>query len=85
MITREMKSVKDFYRRVSFLIKVYLWTVMVFIIAKVGFMLCCKNGHEFTSGDVWQVITHGLSLDLSTALYVLIIPFLLTLVSVWWK
>jgi phosphoglycerol transferase MdoB-like AlkP superfamily enzyme len=58
---------------------------MVFIIAKVGFMLCCKNGHEFTSGDVWQVITHGLSLDLSTALYVLIIPFLLTLVSVWWK
>ena len=58
---------------------------MVFIIAKAGFMLCCKNGHEFTAGDVWQVITHGLSLDLSTALYVLIIPFLLTIFSVWWK
>lgn len=71
--------------RVGFLMKTYLWTVIVFIIAKVGFMLCCKNGHEFTTGDVWQVIAHGLSLDLSTALYALIIPFLLTIVSVWWK
>ena len=71
--------------RVKFLIKVYLWTVVVFIIAKMGFMLCCREGHEFTLSDVWQVITHGLSLDLSTALYVLIVPFLMTIVSVWWK
>ena len=72
-------------RRMGNLIKSYVWTVVVFIIAKVGFMLCCKEGHEFTAGDMWQVISHGLSLDLSTALYVLIVPFLLTIVSVWWK
>ena len=72
-------------RRMGNLIKSYVWTVVVFIIAKVGFMLCCKEGHEFTAGDMWQVITHGLSLDLSTALYILIVPFLLTIVSVWWK
>ena len=72
-------------RRMGNLIKSYVWTVVVFIIAKIGFMLCCKEGHEFTAGDMWQVITHGLSLDLSTALYILIVPFLLTIVSVWWK
>ena len=68
--------------RVKFLTRVYLWTVLVFIIAKVVFMLVCKPD---SMGDLWQVITHGLSLDLSTALYILIIPFLLTMVSVWWK
>ena len=71
--------------RMGNLIKSYVWTVVVFIVAKIGFMLCCKEGHEFTAGDMWQVITHGLSLDLSTALYILIVPFLLTIVSVWWK
>lgn len=68
--------------RVKFLTRVYLWTVLVFIIAKMVFMLVCKSD---SMGDLWEVITHGLSLDLSTALYILIIPFLLTMVSVWWK
>lgn len=71
--------------RVVFLIKAYLWTVLVFIVAKVVFMLCCGEGHDYTFGDVWQVISHGLTLDLSTALYFLILPFLLTIVSVWWQ
>ena len=71
--------------RVIFLLKTYLWTVLVFIIAKVAFMLCCHEGHDFTIADVWQVVTHGLTLDLSTALYILIVPFLVCLVSVWWN
>ena len=71
--------------RVIYLIKTYLWTMVVFIIAKIGFMLCCRTGYDFTFDDVWQVIAHGLSLDLSTALYFLIIPFLLTIVSLWWN
>ena len=69
--------------RVSFLLKTYLWTVVIFIIAKVVFMLCCQDGHAFSAIDMWQVITHGLTLDLSTALYFLILPFLLVLVSLW--
>ena len=68
--------------RVSFLLKTYLWTVVVFIIAKVVFMLCCQDGHAFSAIDMWQVITHGLTLDLSTALYFLILPFLLVLASI---
>lgn len=71
-------------RRVIHLTGIYLWTVTVFIIAKIGFMLFCHEGHDFSLADIWLVITHGLSLDLSTALYFLILPFLLTIVSVWW-
>ncbi len=67
---------------VLYLVKSYLWTVVVFIIGKLGFMLSC--GHGLSAADVGQVIAHGLSLDLSTALYFLIVPFLVTMVSVWW-
>ena len=71
--------------RVVFLLKTYLWTVLVFIAAKVIFMLCCHEGHNFTTSDIGQVIIHGITLDLSTALYFLIVPFLVMMVSVWWK
>ena len=70
--------------RVKFLLKTYLWTVLVFIMAKVAFMLFCREGHEFTFGDIFQVVWHGLSLDLSTALYFLIVPFLLSIVNIWY-
>jgi phosphoglycerol transferase MdoB-like AlkP superfamily enzyme len=34
---------------------------------------------------MWQVIRHGLTLDLSTALYFLIVPFLAAIISIWWR
>ena len=55
--------------RVSFLLRTYLWTVLVFVVAKVVFMLSCQEGHALTIDDMGQVIAHGLTLDLSTALY----------------
>ena len=76
---RELKS------RVSFLLKSYVLTVLVFLAAKIAFMFFCREGHDFGMGDVWDVITHGLSLDLSTALYVVSVPLLLTIVNVWWQ
>ena len=48
-------------------------------------MVANYEGHPFGIADMWEVVKHGLSLDLSTSLYVLILPFLLTLVSVWWR
>ncbi len=69
--------------RVSYLLRFYLLTVLLFIAAKVAFMLFNYEGHDFGMADVWPTLWHGLSLDLSTALYFLIVPFLLTLVSVW--
>ena len=69
--------------RVSFLLRTYLWTVLVFVTAKVVFMLSCQEGHALTVDDMWQVIAHGLTLDLSTALYFLALPFILTIISLW--
>ena len=47
-------------------------------------MVANKEGHPFGIGDVWDVVRHGMGLDLSTGLYVLSVPFLVTMVSVWW-
>ena len=64
--------------------KVFMLTVVIFIAAKLVFMLINHEGHAFGVSDVVAVIAHGLSLDLSTSLYFLILPFLITLVSLWW-
>ena len=61
----------------------YLLTVLIFMAAKVVFMLCNAEDHPFDVSDVAGVVGHGLSLDLSTALYFLIVPFLLSLASLW--
>ena len=71
-------------QRLIYLMKVFMLTVVIFIAAKLVFMLVNYEGHAFDFGDVMAVITHGLSLDLSTSLYFLILPFLITLVSLWW-
>ena len=71
-------------QRLLYLGKFFLLTAVLFIAAKVVFMLANAEGHAFSASDVVSVITHGLSLDLSTALYLLIIPFLVTVVSYWW-
>ena len=71
-------------QRLIYLMKVYMLTVVAFIAAKLVFMLVNYEGHAFDIGDMCAVILHGLTLDLSTSLYFLILPFLTTLVSLWW-
>ncbi|MBP5713254.1 MAG: sulfatase-like hydrolase/transferase [Prevotella sp.] len=70
-------------KRVLFLLKTYLLTVVIFVAAKIVFMLCNGADHPVTFSDMCEVIHHGLSLDLSTSLYILSVPFLLMIVSVW--
>ncbi len=53
--------------------------------AKVVFMVANYEGHPFGMGDTWDVVRHGLGLDLSTGIYIVFIPFLVTVVSVWWR
>ena len=72
-------------QRALYLIEHYLLTVLIFIIAKLVFMLCNQDGHQFAVGDVWDVVVHGLSLDLSTALYFVILPFLVVFISIYWR
>ena len=70
-------------RALLYLLKTYTATVLLFIAAKVVFMLCNGGGHDLTMGDYADVVGHGLSLDLSTALYILIVPFLVCMLSTW--
>ena len=72
-------------KRLLYLLKIYVLLMLAFVAAKVAFMFFNREGHDFGVGDVWDVLCHGLSLDLSTALYFLIIPFIVVIVSLWWK
>ena len=72
-------------KRAEYLLRFYLLTLLLFIAAKVVFMLCNATGNPFKAGDVVDVIYHGISLDLSTALYFLILPFLITIISIYWQ
>ena len=68
--------------RALYLLKTYLVTVILFIVAKPVFMWYNSANHPFTAADMAQVICHGLSLDLSMALYLLAIPFLCVVASI---
>ena len=72
-------------QRLLFLLRTYGLTVLLFLLAKVVFMLCNASGHDVSVSDYFDVLRHGLSLDLSTALYFLIVPLLVSLISVWVK
>ena len=70
-------------QRALYLLKFYVATLLFFVTAKIGFMLYQHGGHNFTFTDMLQVIGHGLSLDLSTSLYIIAVPFLLVATSLW--
>ena len=70
-------------QRALYLLKFYVATLLFFVAAKIGFMLYQHGGHDFTFTDMLQVIGHGLSLDLSTSLYIIAVPFLLVAASLW--
>ncbi|MBQ5578830.1 MAG: hypothetical protein IIT40_08315, partial [Prevotella sp.] len=79
--TKLHECVKHFIFPISY----YIATVLIFVLAKIVFMFACREGHAFTLADMGDVVKHGLSLDLSTALYFLIVPFLISIISIWWK
>ena len=75
----------EYVKYFIFPISYYIVTVLIFVLAKMVFMFACREGHAFTLADMGDVVKHGLSLDLSTALYFLIVPFLISIISIWWK
>lgn len=70
-------------QRALYLLRFYVVTLLIFVVAKIGFMLYQQGVYAFTFTDMLQVIGHGLSLDLSTSLYIIAVPFLLVVASVW--
>lgn len=71
-------------QRILFLVRMFLTTVVLFLGAKVVFMLVNRSAQAFTAGDVLDVLRHGLTLDLSTALHFVVVPFLVTIASIWY-
>ena len=69
--------------RLAYLLQVFGWTVLVFLMAKCFFMFFNHESHPFSAADVWSVLSHGFTLDLSTALYILTVPILATIVGLW--
>ncbi len=72
-------------QRALYLLKFCVATVFFFVVAKVVFILYNLSKDDMSFFDVLQVLYHGLSLDLSMTLYLLIIPFLLSIVSLWFS
>ena len=70
-------------RRLLYLLRFYAFTVVLFLTAKAIFMVCHRAANDFSVSDVADVLWHGLTLDLSTALYLFVLPFLAVLVSLW--
>lgn len=71
--------------RALYIIKVYILAVVVFVIAKICFMIYHCGAHPFSVADLLAVTGHGLSLDLSTSIYIILPPFILAAVSLWWN
>lgn len=69
--------------RVLYLVNFYVVTVFLFVVAKVFFIIYHISREDLSFLDFLQVVRHGLSLDLSMTLYLLVIPFLLVMVSLW--
>ena len=71
-------------QRLFFLIRFYLLTLLIFLAAKAVFMIANVADHSFTAADMVSVMWHGLTLDLSTSIYILLLPFLISMISLWW-
>ena len=73
-------------KRIAY-ISLYFFTVLlIFILQKPLFML--YNGSiekGFGFADYMQVMVHGASLDAATAGYLTAFPFLLVLISIWFR
>ena len=68
-----------------FLFALALLFVAFFLLGKAGFMLYNREAEPFTLRDLFDVWTHGLSMDLSTTGYLIVLPWLCCLVSLWWQ
>lgn len=59
--------------------------ILVFVFGKLAFLGYNHDIAPTSLTDVWQVVTHGLSMDLSTTGYLITLPWLLMAVSLFWK
>ncbi len=74
------------FNRAIFILKYYLVLLAIFIVEKPLFMLSTVDSfRNYQIQDYFQVIIHGLPVDMSVAGYLLIVPLLLALSGIWWR
>ena len=66
-----------------FLFAVFAATVLLLAVQKPVFLVWYACGQGFSAADWWQVVRHGLSLDMTVAGYVSALPVLVVLLSLW--
>ena len=71
--------------RLLFLLKVILSLLLVFVVCKLVFILVNAGEDKPSMADITSTCWHGLSLDLTISLYIVTIPTLVTIVSIWWN
>ncbi|MDE5708147.1 MAG: sulfatase-like hydrolase/transferase [Alistipes sp.] len=70
-------------RKLLFLFAVFAATVVSMAVQKPVFLAWYVASEGFSAADWWQVVWHGLSLDLTVAGYVTALPLLVVLASLW--
>lgn len=71
-------------RKILFVVATYITSTLLMALQKPLFLLWyASRATEASAADVWGVVWHGLLLDSTTAGYISVIPWLLTLASVW--
>ncbi|MGN0220738.1 MAG: LTA synthase family protein [Prevotella sp.] len=71
-------------QRIIYLILFYLSVLLVFIVQKtVFFFVCAPATVQYGWGDWWDVVTHGLLLDVPTTGYLMVLPLLAAIVMIW--
>lgn len=70
-------------KKLAFLLAVFAATVLLMAVQKPVFLAWYAVGQGFTAADWWQVVRHGLTLDLTVAGYVTALPVLVVLLSLW--
>lgn len=71
--------------RLLYLLRLLLSLLLLFALGKVVFLLYNADVSPWRLMDVLQVWWHGLTMDISTSGYLLVLPLLLALVSLWWR
>lgn len=80
IVTDTMKS------RLLYLLRLYATLLVVFVLQKPLFMLYCGAAAKGVAlGDYLGVVWHGLTLDAAVAAYLSILPFVVTVVSLFFR
>ena len=67
-------TISSKHSRLTYLLATYIITVVVFIVAKAGFMLYQWEAEPVSMGEAAAVVGHGMTLDLSTSVYLVLLP-----------